>query len=116
MDLTHNDGIRSIQFSSVALHATLQAMSFVESIPLLFSRLGSWCMEEIDFAFLLDSAENLGVLDWDTLACLFAQPQFSTLRRIRVMVHGRIIDKDEAANWIRAKLPGCEARGILEFC
>lgn len=116
MDLTQNNGIRSIQFNSVALYATLQAMSFAQSIPLLFSRLGSWCMEEIGFAFLVDSAENLGALDWDMMACLFAQPQFSTLRRIRVMVHGRIIDKDEAANLIRAKLPACEARGILEFC
>jgi hypothetical protein len=116
VNLAHNDGIRSIQFESVALYATLQAMSFVRSVPLLFARLGSWCMEEVAFAFLIDNTENLKILDWDALALIFAQPQFSGLRRIRVVVNGKFGDKEKAAEWIRAKLPACEERGILELC
>lgn len=116
MNLAYNDKIRSIQFDSVALYATLQAMSFVRSVPLLFSRLGSWCIEEISFAFLIDSTENLNVLDWDGLACIFAQQQFSSLKRVKVVVNGKLGDKEKAANWIRERLPDCEKRGILELC
>jgi hypothetical protein len=82
-------------------------------VTILLSQITSIHIEEVVFHVWLSIVEDLDSLDWDSMAKVFARPSFSRLQRIHFRVWG-VMNREQALDSIRKKLPACDARGILD--
>jgi hypothetical protein len=79
-------------------------------------------MEEVIIEVLIMSrAEEMDVLDWDTIARTFAQPHFSQLRRVLIRISARWpypyprAFADNTRSWLQGRLHGSRARDIFHI-
>jgi hypothetical protein len=118
INLGEHTNLKSIHFGRIKLN---QLSGFHIRPPLVWmqmmlSQIKSSQMEELRFLIEVDFFHDLNQIDWNMLADLFARPRFSGLKKIQFDVQ-RVgcVNTSSADGWIRRKLPGCDARGILSI-
>src|SRR5262245_165332 len=110
LDISNNTNLRTIQIDLFPVFNPKLAarISWVYSI---LSQISSSHILEVVIQFIVFTIDNLQLLDWSKLEEIFARPQFSNLKTLKVGLVG--VDTEEALVIIREKLPLCNARGIL---
>jgi hypothetical protein len=79
-------------------------------------------MEEVIMEVLIMSrAEEMNVLDWDTIVRTFAQPHFSQLRRVLIRISARwpypypYAFISNTRSWLQGRLRASQARDIFRI-
>jgi hypothetical protein len=117
LDLSHNCALRTIDLDMTLHQLFLPLSPLVDGTPLLLSQITSHAMEEVTLRLSLYSIYDINALDWESLARVFALPQFSSLRRIHCQI-GYSTDEVVTQSWqtlIQAKLHACHGRGLLRI-
>jgi hypothetical protein len=106
VDLVHNSQLRSI-----ALREVLDwNITGLDHIAVVLSQIRSDHLELVELALLDRSIYDS---DWSSLAGVFAKPQFTALRSIRIAARG--LEPERVADVVRRNLPNCDERDLLSF-
>jgi hypothetical protein len=115
MDLTQNLQLRSLVLGFRILYWDAASTW----IPETLSCITSPSMNNIAihlYSYKLDLGDLIWV-NWDALSCIFSKTLFASLRKIEFKIGPEFcLDLKGAEQYIRQRLPGCNAQGIFSVC
>ncbi|KAL0958429.1 hypothetical protein HGRIS_000571 [Hohenbuehelia grisea] len=117
VDLSYNTSLQKLSIHSVPLKQPTQ----LEWIPSLLDQIASSDMRSLELGLSHRSIGALDNLDFARLNRVLGRPHFREMQRLRFRLARTCGDGEEAEKqrlrhawaWIRARLPGCDVRGVL---
>jgi hypothetical protein len=92
------------------------ALDITSLVTQLLSQTSSAHMEEVGLDISAGDGDQVGQLDWNAIDAALQHSSFSGLRTVtvRVVQWPFVFEWDpNAFSWIKDRMPGCHARGIL---
>jgi hypothetical protein len=113
VDLSHNPGLNSLSFRSVWIHiwhpSPMYKAGVVQS---LLGQVTSSEVRRVEIEILTAAPELLKEVDWDSIAKILQQPNFSKLEAFVISDIRKL--PEEAKCWMMQRLPPGRAKDKLE--
>jgi hypothetical protein len=113
VDLVHNTNLSSIHIRRLAFGDSDDSVMH-QVVPALLSQITSYDLREVIMDVPGGTLEDLGKIDWNSIARILQQPKFSGFEKL--IIYGIADDLEKGRYWMMRWLPPGRARDKFILC